>query len=209
MDLSWYVIHLPRAVERVGLLDQMRLIFGEQLLLLNASDGSASWANTAIPKKHPLGTQIEQGNIGCTESHLAILSRGQQVGILEDDCEFLAGKDSVRAYLEVATRLYPEWDIVLLGASEYVESSLGRSGLVCEVQRFWGTHAMLVSRKAVAAIQRAYHAGLERGVYYPADWLYNTAIKESGLVVIGPRNPKMLCQQKVGLVSAVTGKVRL
>jgi GR25 family glycosyltransferase involved in LPS biosynthesis len=206
-----YVIHLETETVRLPLLQTLQETLPFPLNIFHASNGALTMANPRIPKAHPHnGTPIQKGNIGCTESHLSILSKmtDKPYGIFEDDCEIHVSKSFVQDYLSSVEQAYPTWDLLLLGASEYVDSKPGATPLFVEVKRFWGTHALIVSPRAAAAIQASFQAGLARGVFYPADWLYSAAIQEHGLKAIGPVNPHLLCKQKSGLISAITGMPR-
>ena len=97
--------------------------------------------------------------------------------------------------------------MLLLGANEYVESEAA-PGAYKRVKRFWGTHAVILSEKAMRAALQVFADAQKRGEFLPADWMYNEAIKQADLVCYGPAKLDMLCRQKPGLVSAITGKER-
>jgi GR25 family glycosyltransferase involved in LPS biosynthesis len=207
----WVVIHMPGAVERLELIQNLEKKMGEPIHFFKALTGDA-WMNTpTTAKRHPYPPHnlIRSGDVGCTNSHIEILreakARGDEsIGIFEDDCELFFG---AKEFLQAAAAQYPAADLILLGASEYVDSA-ALSPAYARVTRFWGTHAVFVRKRAFDAILKTYTDGLAAGTFYPADWLYTTAIKAHKLVAIGPANPRTYCQQKTGLVSLITGIVR-
>lgn len=203
----WHVIHLVKAVERIPLINDINNKMGP-ITIFNGLSGN-DWVNDAAnAQRHPLHGMIRAGDVGCTRSHIQIISdacHDESVGIFEDDCEIFDGA-TARAYLAKVQADYPTADIILLGASEYVSAT--PLGDYKKVERFWGTHAVLVRRKAFDAILKTYTDGLAVGTFYPADWLYNKAIESNRLFVVGPAAPKQFCQQMLGLRSAITGIVR-
>jgi GR25 family glycosyltransferase involved in LPS biosynthesis len=195
------------------LIFDLQVVLGRPVEVFFASDGSDFAANAGLAKRHPRdGSRVSQGNLGCTHSHLLLLrsslkSEEGSLAIFEDDCVFTAGSVEIQAFLAAADK--EPWDILLFGATEYVEATdlSGQGGLV-SIKRFWGTHALIVRKKAVYALIQAFMAFQADGQFPPADWLYSRAIKDGGLLCIGPKDPKGLCQQKEGLQSLVTGLVR-
>jgi GR25 family glycosyltransferase involved in LPS biosynthesis len=154
--------------------------------------------------------------MGCAESHIRLLKgavdRGEDLIVFEDDCEILLTADGVMFALEhmrevIQTVNGGEWDILLLGANEYVDSQ-PVTPLISRISRFWGTHAMLIRSRAAREVLRVFVETQKEGVFYPADWLYNEAIKRRGLAVFAPTNPRAFCRQIPGLRSDVTGGVR-
>lgn len=204
------VIHLDSAVEREPFLQQLQTSLGRKLEWVSASTGAAWAADLAIPKKHPYEARdVRIGELGCCQSHYDILQAAYRndkyvVAIFEDDCELLV---SAREVDEFITGVPDDWDILLLGANEYVSSQPIQKGFA-RVRRFWGTHAMILRGRAMKAVFDAFESALNRGVFLPADWLYNAAIEEAGLVVYGPVGPKSLVRQRPGVVSSITGRVR-
>jgi hypothetical protein len=133
---------------------------------------------------------------------------GGPMAIFEDDCEFIVSREEVEAYLKTADKVtHCEWDILLLGANEYVDF-LGVNRDVTRVKRFWGTHAMILSPAAVKAVITTFDTTQGEGTCMPADWLYNEAILRHKLSCYGPSLAKRLCRQRPGLVSAINGKIR-
>ena len=77
---------------------------------------------------------------------------------------------------------------------------------ICSVRRFWGTHAVIVRRRAMLAILDMYQTSIQDGYGLPADWLYSYAIKRSSLRAYAPIVP--LVRQRPGLVSLISGNLR-
>ena len=203
------IIHLDSATERLPLIDAIKDCLPWQIDIFSAKDGTDWQKSNVISKSHPLTkAPISLGNIGCTQSHLCILESALKAGeehtiLFEDDCELLGTREEIHAFLENAPK---GWDILLLGASEYVEYTV--QDTYAKVGRFWGTHAMVVSKKAMAAAIDAFTDAQRKEIFLPADWMYNEAIKKKKLSCYAPIKVDALCRQKPGLVSAINGKVR-
>lgn len=208
------MIHLEKATERLPLIENLKNLF--DLEIFQAKDGSEWAAHPQIQKAHPHTKQpVSKGNIGCTHSHIDIIHRALKRGdksviIFEDDCDLAksVARDAVMKFIHLSNTLGESWDILLLGASEYVESSETPSADYKRVNRFWGTHAIILRERGMRAALKAFAEAQRQGVFLPADWLYNEAIKLDGLCCFGPSDPFQLCRQKVGLVSYVTGSIR-
>lgn len=206
-----YIIHLQNEITKNRLpyintlIDTLKPF---NLSIFNASDGSSFQKDPSIPKVQPFTKQhISQGNMGCTHSHLLILEQDfDTIAIFEDDCELTASKECIHDFLDQQKK--NSWDILLLGANEYVNAEIEVPGSTKRVKRFWGTHALFVRKKAANAILATFNEMQKEGVFPPADWLYNEAIKRYNLICIGPNLPNKFCRQARGLVSLITGKVR-
>jgi len=215
MKTKAYIIHLEKAKERREIVENLSRIFSDAELY-PAKDGSEWSANESIKKSHPhTKSPVSQGNIGCTHSHIDILhgalARGEHtVILLEDDCDFNIGveADDIMKYIHLSNTLGEPWDILLIGASEFVEKSPTTSSDYMKVRRFWGTHALVLRERGMRAVLKAFAASQQRGEFLPADWLYNEAIQRHGLVCFGPAVPLKLCRQKEGYTSYITGSVR-
>lgn len=164
-----------------------------------------------FPTKHPRNKEpTTPGNIGCTLSHIYILEAflkldGNYVLVLEDDVEY---RSCFFEYIEDSFKMSPSWDILFLGVNELVDSTKTENPAIHRVTRFWGTHAVILNRKAVTAICEEFKTSVKDGFALPADWLYSHTIKEKGLVAYSPSEPRIFVQQKEGLVSTCTGNVR-
>jgi len=202
-----FVIHLAKAVERLPLIENLKTIFNN-LEIYDANDGTEWQADQRIQKAHPwTKIPVTQGNIGCTRSHIDLIQAALKAGvesimIFEDDCDFKpVDTATMMKFIEGA----PPYDILLLGATEYVESE--EAGQYKKVGRFWGAHALILKERGMRAALKAFADSQKRGDFLPGDWLYNEAIKE-GLVCYGPADPFHFCRQKEGLLSYLTGTIR-
>jgi GR25 family glycosyltransferase involved in LPS biosynthesis len=208
------IIHLDSAVERMPLMEKLRKILIHTVEVYSAKDGTEWEKSSKIAKKHPREQEpVSRGILGCAHSHIDVIHgtlKGKQQFclIFEDDCEILATQDSIYGFIHYAKDLPAEWDMILLGASEYVESEKVNERYT-KVQRFWGTHAVILKEKAMRAVLQTFADAQKEGIFLPADWMYNEAIKKHGLTCYGPTQIDQLCQQKPGLVSAITGKPRI
>jgi GR25 family glycosyltransferase involved in LPS biosynthesis len=209
------VIHLDRAVERKPLVSRIQELF-PSLEVYPAKDGSQWLANPKIQKTHPWTKEpVTQACMGCAHSHIdliytALTKKEGGLILFEDDCEF---KDIVREdltkYMHFANSLGEPWDILLLGGTEYVESSSSSSPDYTKVGRFWGAHALILRERGMRAALKAFHASQQKGEFLPADWIYNEAIRLDSLVCYGPADPFRFCKQKEGLLSYLTGYPRI
>ena len=175
-----------------------------------ASDGS-EWWNSGIQLKHPWGNEVlTRGTMGCTKSHLNLLTTENRDGVIifEDDAELIMSMDNVDRFVESIHKTYGNnWDIILLGANEYV-SSKPLSHEITRVYRFWGTHAMIVNANSYDYIKKTFFDSMEDGIFLPADWMYNETIRRFKLRVFAPSSPQLFFRQVPGLVSGITGRVR-
>jgi GR25 family glycosyltransferase involved in LPS biosynthesis len=208
------VIHLDSATERLPLIENIRQKMIHTLEVFSAKDGTDWEKSNKIAKIHPFEKiPVPRGHLGCTHSHIDIihtsLKRKEKYTIIfEDDCELLGTQDDIYGFIHRASHLPKPWDIVLLGANEYVESTNVHTDYV-SVKRFWGTHALVLTEKAMRAALQVFADAQKKGEFLPADWMYNEAIKQHGLVCYGPKKIDSLCRQKPGLISAINGKVRI
>ena len=207
------VIHLERAVERLPIINDIKRIFPD-LEVFPANDGSKWLADTEIKKAHPwTKIPVTQGIIGCAFTHIELIKRAierkeKYTLIFEDDCYFKpeVTTEVIEKFIEEANTTV-EWDILLLGATEYVESS-EMTPEFKRVGRFWGTHGLIINQRASHAALKGFERSQGQGIFLPADWLYNEAIKVGGLICIGPSDPFIFCKQKEGLLSYITCKIR-
>ena len=208
------VIHLAKATERLPLINSLNKIF-THLEVYDAKDGTEWQANPLVQKAHPRAKDpVTQGSIGCTHSHIDLIIQTLQAGdksliLFEDDCEFKpeVTTEIIRNYIDTANTLDKPWDILLLGATEYVEVEIFTSDYT-KVNRFWGAHALILRERGMHAVLKAFAASQQKGDFLPGDWLYNEAIKLDGLICFGPSYPFHFCRQKEGLVSYLTDTVR-
>jgi GR25 family glycosyltransferase involved in LPS biosynthesis len=197
------VIHRSQDKERQILIDNLAVSLGRPLQNVEAADGSF-FVQNGFPTRHPLTGQTTPGNIGCTASHVHILESALEIDetclcIFEDDAVVIK---SATEYLE---NIPDDWDLCFLGVNEKVDV-VRTTDLYVQILRFWGTHAVLVRKRAMEAILETYKKSVKDGIALPADWLYSYAIRDHGLVAYAPVENCVI--QKPGLVSTCTGSIR-
>jgi hypothetical protein len=208
------VIHLDTATERLPIIEKIRTTMIHNLEVFSAKDGSDWEKSSKIAKLHIRDKKpVSRGQLGCAHSHIDIIYGSLKANekatiIFEDDCEMLGKQDDIYHFIFHAKDLPSEWDIILLGANEYVESSKVDNNYT-RVNRFWGTHAVILTDKAMRAALKVFADAQKKGEFLPADWMYNEAIKQEGLVCYAPTKIDELCRQKPGLISAITGEPRV
>jgi GR25 family glycosyltransferase involved in LPS biosynthesis len=207
------VIHREKDKEREVFLQEFETKMGLELQRIEAIDGETFCKENEIPRKHPREGETSVGNIGCTVSHLGICetfleTEHEYVCIFEDDIELNCEPTDIYEYIEYSWAL-PEWDMLFLGTNEIVEGEpLEEIPLISRVKRFWGTHAVLLTRKAARAILDEFHQSVASGYALPADWLYSFTILHKNLIAYCPSDPLACVKQKEGLVSTCTGNLR-
>jgi len=209
------VIHREKDKEREIFIETFEKKMELELQRVEGMDGESLVAS-GHPRKHPRGDEdASYGNIGCTATHVSILntfleeSEFEYICIFEDDVELITEAIDIYEYIDYSWSL-PEWDILFLGVNEIVEGEvLQEQPLLSKVKRFWGTHAVILTRKAAQAILNTYADSLQQGYALPADWLYSFAIRNGNLTAYCPTDPRACVQQKEGIVSTCTGNLRL
>ena len=207
------VIHLDTATDRLPLIEKLRNILVHNLEVYSAKDGTDWEKLDKIQKTHVRDkTPANRGMLGCAHSHIDILvgslkAKQEATLLFEDDCDMFGTQNDIYGFIYRANHLQTPWDIILLGANEYVESTKINDEHT-QVNRFWGTHAVILKEKAMRAALQVFADAQKKGEFLPADWMYNEAIKQHGLVCYAPTQINRLCQQKPGLISAITGKAR-
>lgn len=205
-EIPFFCIHLARAKEREDFMIHFQNVVGRSVFVWPASDENDVGH---MPRKHPHEMETKIGELACLLSHVRLLEKmvadeTPVMGIFEDDAEAVTSLVHIKEFVE---EVDPNWDILFLGANQWVEFSNKTPKLV-SVIRFWGTHAFLIRLEAAKKVLAMYTSLFEKGFAYPADWLYAKSIRDYSLVAYGPTNPKGFIRQKPGLVSAITGKVR-
>lgn len=208
-DVPFFCIHLTRETEREGFIKDLERKLSHPISIWKASEGSEV-AALGWPRGHPHEKETSIGALGCLDSHIRLLRNmlkagNQVIGIFEDDAE-VVDIVALEEFYEEAAEIKPAWDILILGANEWVE--VLKSGKLVKPRRYWGTHAFLIRRRAAEAVLAMFEELQKKGFSYPADWLYSHTIAQKGLVAYGPNVCRSLIRQKPGLVSAINGKVR-
>ena len=208
LKLPAYAINLDNS--RLQYIHNLMIATKLPINISKASDGS-EWWNSGIELKHPWGNEmLTRGMMGCAKSHLNLLTTENREGVIifEDDAELIMSMDNVERFIEDIHKTHGNnWDIILLGANEYV-SSKPISHEITRVYRFWGTHAMIVNGNVFGHIKKTFFDSMEDGVFLPADWMYNEAIRRFKLRVFAPNSPQLFFRQVPGLVSGITGRIR-
>jgi hypothetical protein len=229
-----FILHLDSATERTALVESLKASFFLPLTVLPASTGEDWMLKPEIAKRHVRpGETVTQGMLGCAHSHIDLLYRALKGGmeelyVFEDDCQLTGPPGALEGWVGAMRATGIPWDVLLLGANEYVESergilspsqevgageaaaeAVGPQIAVQRVARFWGTHAMVVRARGAQAALKVFADAQKQGVFLPADWMWNEAVRQGGLLVFGPPEPTAFCRQAPGLVSAITGSVRL
>ena len=208
-----YSIWLPSLQERSKYIDTLELVLQKKIIRYPAYNGK-EYTNFFKGYTHILPREkITDGMIGCLLSHIDILTKinenenenKNKYVIYEDDCEFVGNLDELEIFLNTIS----EYDLICLGANEYVDFVKTPNKNIVGIQRFWGTHSLLITSKAAKAILNTYSKYNEKKIFLPADWLYSYAIKENNLLAYGPRNPKQFFKQVSGLMSSINGNIRV
>jgi len=201
-----YIIHLECSKERLPLIEDLKKATGLPIQIFSGSDGRATWTDRSVEKRHPWNfTALTQGMIGCVESHVAIL----KMASASTDAFFLFEDDAVMTapFQDFIDGAPEDWDILLLGANEYVDARPYEDGYM-PINRSWGTHAMFIHPRCCPAIIDVYENSIRQGIYLPPDWLYNEAVRLKKVRIYGPTDVRGFFQQKAGFVSLLTGIVR-
>ena len=205
--IPFYCIHLTRSREREIFITQLQNSLGRSIEVWEASEGM-DVLHRGWPRKHPFEAQTSIGALGCLDSHIRLLKEmvNKQIpviGVFEDDADVIVSVETLQNYYENA----PSWDILVLGANEWVDFNRVNDTYV-NPSRYWGTHAFLITIDAAKKVIEAHEELLTKGYAYPADWLYSHSISKYKLQAYGPFNCKGLIRQKPGLISAINGKIR-
>lgn len=204
MEFPCVVIHRQQDKEREPFIHGVEARLGFLLQRMEAIDGGILVAQ-GFPRKHPHEPfPTSPGNIGCTASHITLLdsflkSKFEHVCIFEDDA---VAEGDLLGFLKSVEK---PWDLLFFGVNEIVDGEPIGIGL-WKVRRFWGTHAVVVSRRGAEAILDTYTKSIQDGYALPADWLYSWAIRDHGLLALCPGHP--LVTQARGIVSVISGNLR-
>ena len=210
-EIPFYSVHLKRETIREPFMTHLQNSLGRTIETWEASEGKEVAAR-GWPRKHPFEPETSIGALGCLDSHIRLLTHMTSqnfpvMGIFEDDAEFVGTIPNLDSFYNTVNAFEPEWDILFLGANEWVEYEQVESSLV-KVSRFWGTHAFLIRESAARKVIQDHEDLLAKGYAYPADWLYAYSIQRHKLKTFGPIYSKRFIRQKPGLVSAINGKMR-
>ena len=200
MNCPCFVIHRAKDKERECYVDALKKEF-PNLVVFEGVNGEDL---KGMPCQHPGEfRKTSYGNMGNTMTHFMIMkqtmdSKADKVCIFEDDAVVVGDYETF--YKE-----FPhEWDILYLGVLEVVEGDKKED--CYEVWRSWGTHAVILKQTAMDAIMKTFKKTLQEGFFYPADTLYNRAIKDYKLKAYAPLKSHII--QQPGLLSFISGHIR-
>lgn len=205
-NLECYCIWLSSLKEREKIINNLESSLDKIIFRFDAFDGQY-YTNNFVDFKHIVPNEpINNGMIGCLLSHVGIMEivHSSKYSIFEDDCECVASSKEINTFVQSI----PEYDILCLSANEYVKFEPTEKNNIVSVKRFHGSHALVLTKKAVQCILETYESYNKKKIFLPADWLYSVAIQEHNLKCYGPKNPKQFFRQTVGLVSSINGKIR-
>jgi GR25 family glycosyltransferase involved in LPS biosynthesis len=211
-NIPFFTVHLKRETLREAFMTHLQNSLGRRIHVWDASDG-AEVASRGWPRGHPFEAETSIGALGCLDSHIRLLQHMLTenypiMGVFEDDAECVSDISYLESYYESVNKLDPNWDILFLGANEWVECDVVQSNVI-KVRRFWGTHAFLIRESAARKVIQDHRNLLAKGYAYPADWLYAYSIQMHHLKAYGPVLSKKHIRQKPGLISAINGKLRI
>ena len=161
-----FIINLDRRPERLHETVQLLKAKGydtNKMTRLRATDGAAEWENIktlVLPEAlEPIYAgyrtdhkQLSRGAVGCYLSHLklwsylikdAAASTYEGIIVFEDDTYPTLTRDELNKRLK---HVPADWDIVLFGAT--YKGCRDINEYVCRINRFYGTHACLISKRA-------------------------------------------------------------
>ena len=176
-DFAVYLINLDRAADRLAwwtsqfeasdladrVFTRVAAVEGkaianlEELVEPRALEELRDLERTGHRKRH---SQLSIGAVGCYMSHVKVwreaMERGNECAwVFEDDCKLGGGSGNnggSKLYDAVKCTPLPEdWDIILLGVFCLKCSGVQKMPLR-KVTRFFGTHGMIINRKAMAKL---------------------------------------------------------
>ena len=200
-----YSIWLPSLKERKPLIKQLEADIQQPITIFEAINGKKFVSNYVEFKNVDATGSIKPGAIGCLLSHVELLqsSTEDSIVVFEDDCVFNSSLAELHSFIEDA----PQFDILCMATNITVESTPVDSSYV-RVKKFYGTHALILNRKAIDAVLATHEKYSIRKKFLPADWLYSIAIQECGLRAFAPRDNEKYFTYKHGLMSSITEVVR-
>lgn len=200
-----HIIWLPSLKERKPLIKQLEADIQQPITIFEAINGKTHVSDYLEFKNVDATGSIKPGAIGCLLSHVELLESTSQdsIVVFEDDCVFNSTLAELHSFIDDA----PQFDILCMGTNITVESTPVDSSYV-RVQKFYGTHALILNRKAIDAVLATHEKYTIRKKFLPADWLYSIAIQEYGLRAFAPTDNEKYFTYKHGLISSITEVVR-
>uniref|UniRef100_A0A6C0KNR8 Glycosyl transferase family 25 domain-containing protein n=1 Tax=viral metagenome TaxID=1070528 RepID=A0A6C0KNR8_9ZZZZ len=209
-----YMIHLPRAVERVPFIESLERDLRTPLPIFEAADGYK-----LVEQGHPTTCQQRgppftrgAGCIGCTVSHINIckdaLSKNYEYAIIfEDDCEFKSDVTSLYSEINTFRNLGLSWDVFLLGWDPQV-SCIVPNTPYSKVSFFHETHACVISKRFMNLLIETYNEYIRNHTTLSIDTMYSNVIQKHDLNAYGCTDNRRFFAQRSGIYSYVVECVR-
>lgn len=207
------MIHLPRATERLPLIEELNHKLNTSIPLFDAADG-AELIRDGHPNRCGHSTNKEAtrtpGDIGCTVSHLRIAQDGLRnnydyVVVFEDDCVMKSNLESLRSSLASSSGI--TWDLFLFGALVYRKHTpINRN--FSQVKWFEGTHCLIMNKTFMEHLIQVYTAAYDAGIVYAADGLYDIVCQTRAVTCVGFSNPVSHFEQKLGIYSYICNRIK-
>lgn len=204
--LECHCIWLKSLKDREPIIQNLEKSLQKIIFRFYAFDGQ-SFTSSFLNYKHIVTNEtINKGMIGCLLSHIEIMKtiKKDRYVIFEDDCECVTSLEEINRFINSVL----DYDILCLSASEYVKYDLTENSNLVSIKRFHGSHALIITDKAIRYILETFEKYSKNKIFLPSDWLYSIAIQEHNLKCYGPINPKQFFKQTSGLVSSINGKIR-
>lgn len=214
-NIGIYMIHLARATERLEHIKHLEEQLQAVLPIFDAANGE-ELLKQGYPNDCPYtrGNKRGAGDVGCTVSHYNVSKDGLAKGyefivVFEDDCILNRELEELRVYLEEVKKYFKDktWDIFLLGNSAHLDFYPETNFLV-KIRNFYGSHALILNRKAMESIVDIHENGLKEYVVYSADGIYVEAIKKLHLEAYGCIEAQYFFEQKAGIYSYILEGIR-
>lgn len=197
-----YMIYLEKAVERLPLIYKLQSDLNIKVEIIPAIEGKTMVIN-GHPNNSINGEIQANGTVGCTLSHIKTIQTALQSGkeyaiIFEDDCIVTKSTDEISNILDQVYQIFftynIKYDIFLLGAlgyTSFIPSQLG----VSSINKFDGSHAILINRKGMVEYIKSYYTLLSNNILDAADGLYNSLINK-GIRIYGFTDAQLIFNQQ-------------
>lgn len=216
------VIHISSAVEREPLVTELLAALGPGATVREAAvpppdapRTCALFIGEAEDGEQPSVAPRTLGEAGCLLSHVtacreALAAGAEVLALFEDDCRVSASLSALRDWLhKVATAaaafgLPPQPEILLLGTMG-AYFALPWTPEAKLVERFNGSHALVLTRPFMEKVVAAYEMLLSRGLTAPVDGLYSALLRAERRWAICPIEDTAFFAQDRSIPSYVVG----
>jgi hypothetical protein len=218
------VIHMSSATERQPLVAELLAVLGPGAAVREAAvpppDAPRTCALFIGEAEEAGGLKNEVrprtlGEVGCLLSHVtacreALAAGAEVLALFEDDCRVSASLSAIRDWLrKVATAatafgLPPQPEILLLGTMG-AYFALPWTPEAKLVERFNGSHALVLTRPFMEKVVAAYEMLLARGLTAPVDGLYSALLRAEKRWAISPAQDTAFFAQDRSIPSYVVG----